>query len=753
MRDHEEIKRRRERWLILLVLIILIATTYFEVRLSNLSQRLPFVNSVFFFGLVNFNIMLLMVLVLLIARNVGKIFLERRRQILGSRLKTKLVLSFLSFSIFPTIILFLISSLYINSSFDKWFSLKIQNTLQTSLEMTQTYYKSTSRVAQYLATQVSHEIRARWPVLTRQAGKGASFHRFLDNIRTHSAVDYVEVYTGPLAERVVAAEAGPGDLDTRVPRLPLDVLTKVFKGEKVTLVQHISGADLIRAAAPLTGLRRGQYAVVAVTFVIPASLVNRVDEISSVFQDYKETNPLKYPVKTTYFIILIMMTVLILFVSIWIGLYLARELTVPLERLVKATQRISQGELDFQVLNIGHDEIAKLTESFNQMTTELNRHRSELEEKNGELAEKNAYVEALLSSISAGVIAIDRAGYVVLVNPSALRLLNLAEENLLGRHIDEVSKNGQWPFSELFRTALKGPTSEVLERQFFVGHKSDSEEERSNLKVTASFFRGGIILVVDDASQLARVQRETAWREVARRIAHEIKNPLTPIKLSAQRIQRRLDHLEPNERQVAHECIHTIIKNVDELRDMVNEFSHFARLPALKPSKNQINDVIHEALILYREAHKNIAFQEALSSDLPEMIFDRDQIKRVLVNLIDNATNALHGEVASETLSTSSEKAPLILNPKIKVSTRFDPTIQLMTLEVEDNGPGIPENLLNRLFEPYFSTRTDGTGLGLAIVKRIISDHDGFVRVQSVQGRGTKFIIELPTHAKNNPHR
>ena len=378
---NEASKRRRELYIIFAVAVFFAATTYFEYRLSHLSNRLPFVNSIFFFGLINFNIILLMVLVLLISRNVGKLVLERRKGGGGSRLKTKLVAAFLGFTIIPTGILFLISSFYINSSFDKWFSIKILNTLQTSLEITETYYKNTSRVALYLASQMAHEARD----LVGFTGKAnPRLKAFLDRSRKRSSLDGIEVYFDPLAERMVASASGE-DVSQTLPRLPLDVLNRAFGGEAMSLVQHIGGADLIRAAAPISvagvPLAGGARGVVAVTFMIPTSLVSRVDAVSSVFQDYKEVNPLKYPVKSTYFLILIMMTTLIMFVSVWIGLYLARELTVPLDRLVTATQKIRGGDLDFQVLNTGSDEIARLTDSFNDMTGELKRHREEIEHR------------------------------------------------------------------------------------------------------------------------------------------------------------------------------------------------------------------------------------------------------------------------------------------------------------------------------------------------------------------------------------
>ncbi len=718
---NEKTKRRRELYLTLLVAVFFGLTTYFEFRLSHLSSRLPFVNSIFFFGLINFNIILLMVLVLLISRNVGKLVLERRRQSSSSRLKTKLVAAFLSFTIIPTMILFLISSFYINSSFDKWFSIKILNTLQTSLEITQTYYKNTSRVAQYLATQVAHEVR-------EKAGgrplRTARLKPLLDRTRTRSAVDGIEVYYDPLEERLVSI-AVREEAQPTLPRLPLDVLQKAFAGETQSLVQHIGGADLIRAVAPVSGwgeaMAPASRGVVAVTFIIPTSLVNRVDAVSSVFQDYKDVNPLKYPVKTTYFLILVMMTLLIIFVSIWIGLYLARELTVPLDRLVTATQKIRDGDLDFQILNTGNDEIARLTDSFNSMTGELKRHRQEIESRNRELGEKSKYVETVLNSVTAGVISVDEEGKIATLNPIAAKLLSLQAPDVIGMDISAVFLTGAVPLAEMFRLAVKRDlNAEPLHRQFSL----EKDEDLRSLTATASPFGRGVVFVIDDVTHLSKAQREAAWREVARRIAHEIKNPLTPIKLSAQRMQKRLAGFSGSDSGIFKECTETIIKNVDELRDMVNEFSSFARFPSANPAPNNLNEALKEVVTLYSSAHKDIRISLEAESRMPLVDFDRDQIKRAIINLFDNA---------------------VAVSPhNIKLSTHYNDRLRIAVIEVEDDGPGISETVKSRLFEPYFSTKQGGTGLGLAIVKRIIADHSGFIRVQSQPGAGAKFTIELP---------
>lgn len=244
----------------------------------------------------------------------------------------------------------------------------------------------------------------------------------------------------------------------------------------------------------------------------------------------------------------------------------------------------------------------------------------------------------------------------------------------------------------------------------------------------------GAVVVIDDVSHVIKGQRETAWREVARRIAHEIKNPLTPIKLSAQRLQRRMGDYRGKDADLLRECTDTIIQHTDELKEMVNEFSNFARLPEINPTRNDLNAAIGEVLPLYQQAHPEVRFDLKLEGSLPQLDFDRDQIKRVLINLLDNAVAAM-----ADSGAESNQR-----RPEIRVATYFNESLKIAALEVADNGPGMSDTVRARVFEPYFSTKSHGTGLGLAIVKRVINDHDGFIRVFSSPGQGTRFLIELP---------
>jgi two-component system nitrogen regulation sensor histidine kinase NtrY len=736
----ERRKRRRERITIVLVLIAIVVLSNLAWKLAKLSSTLPFVNSIFFFGIINLNLILLAVLVFLIFRNLSKLFLERRRGLLGSKLKTKLVLSFVTLSIVPTVVLFLISSFYINSTFDKWFSVKVGNTLQASLEITDIYYKNTQKGAQHFAERIQDDITQRLRLDERAAR--ARIAGELTRLRSKYALDAVEVYWHPLDPRTLVVNS---DLNPELfPRLPIESVQSALDGREVSLVQHVGTGDVLRSVIPLRASATSKKIVgaLAVSYHLPVSLVNKVDEISSTYADFREVNPLKYPVKTIYFAILILITLLVTFAAIWVGFYLARQMTMPLEHLSLAVSEVGSGNLDVEIQNLGDDEIATVSSAFNKMTADLRENRdrlqsaySTLRSTNEELQEKRRYLEAILSNVSAGVCSVSADSTITTMNKSAANLLGVRSETVIGMSLEEVLVG---PLSELLlsiRQVLEAGGKETIFKYLNVAGK---ENRPLSLLVTITPLYDadsrylGLVLVLDDISHLIKAQREVAWREVARRIAHEIKNPLTPIKLSAQRLQKRyLERLDENE--IFKECTDTIIAQVDELKEMVNEFSQFARFPAANPMPNELNAALAEVVGLFRQAHRQCSFEFLPDPNVPVFSFDRDQIKRVILNLLDNAVAVLKDEE----------------DGLVQVKTDYRADSGIVTIQVADSGPGIPEDVLPMLFEPYFSTKKEGTGLGLAIAKRIVNDHDGYIRASSTKKNGkfsTYFTIELPVN-------
>jgi two-component system nitrogen regulation sensor histidine kinase NtrY len=455
--------------------------------------------------------------------------------------------------------------------------------------------------------------------------------------------------------------------------------------------------------------------------------------------------------KTTYLVILIMITLVIIFVAIWIGLYLARELTVPVERLVYGAQAVGAGNLDVRVPSFGHDEIATLVQSFNKMTQDLRDNRARLLQAGTDLEKRRLQLEAVLANVNTGVVSIDSSGEITTFNPAAAKLLQIAPGEAVGRRYRDVLSGEALPLADVvgraFEVAGKSGAASAPESSQW-NFRDAASEHVTTLSVVVtplheSEAHWGVVAVIDDMTHLIKGQREMAWREVARRIAHEIKNPLTPIKLSAQRLQRRLGSGQPRTAEtlaLLQECTETIIKHTDELKEMVNEFSNFARFPEANPAPHDLNATLKESLKLFEQGHQEIEFTLDLEAKLPIFEFDRDQIKRVVINLVDNAVAALSA-------------TPNGKSKQVSVTTHYHDQLQIAVIEVGDNGPGMTEDVKGRVFEPYFSTKKEGTGLGLAIAKRIVNDHDGFIRIHSAPGEGTKFVIELPTSVRIGPER
>jgi two-component system nitrogen regulation sensor histidine kinase NtrY len=441
---------------------------------------------------------------------------------------------------------------------------------------------------------------------------------------------------------------------------------------------------------------------------------------------------LEGPIRTVYLSILTAVSLVVILLSTWFGFFLAKGITVPLQALSEGTEAIAKGNLDYRIEQVSNDEFGVLVNSFNKMTRDLKSSSEALRLSNAELERRRKYMEVVLSNVAAGVISIDREGRISTINKSAEKLLNVKSLKLIGRRYTELLDETHLEMVREMVRAMNRQGAESLSRQVMVtirGQVLTLLVSLTVLKDEEGDYKG-IVAVFEDLTHLLKAQRALAWREVARRIAHEIKNPLTPIQLSAQRLRKRfLDHLQGEDVGIFDECTATIVKQVGELKFLVDEFSNFARMPAANPTPNDLNKLVEEGLVLFHEGHKDVHFDFKPCPDLPPCNVDRDQIKRVLLNLLDNAVMAIDGESGS-----------------VEIATGYDRPLQMARLEVADNGSGIRMEDRARIFEPYFSTKQGGTGLGLAIVSKIVADHNGYIRVRDNQPRGTRFVIELPVY-------
>ncbi len=697
-------------------ILILVLTTN-EMKFPQIGGKIPVPNNIIIFSLININIILILLLIFLVIRNLVKLIFERKRKVLGARLRTKLVVAFVSLSLVPTILLFLVAVGFITNSVEHWFSAQVEQSLQGSLEVAQTYYRDFANDVVSAAQQVGRSLSE------QGVPKGSREREFLrEQLEAKRKEYYLSTLGIFLADEGNMIGVEDPSLKPLSLGLPKDLLAAGLSGKEVSRILSVGEGEMITSIAPIFNAS-GEGEVVGVivaSHFIPKSLTVKMREISQAFVEYKQLKVLKKPIKFSYMMALLMVTLLIVFSATWFGFHLAKDITVPIKDLAEATSRIASGDLNFRIQMKAADEIGTLVQSFNQMTGDLQVSRSELEQR-------KKYMEIVLKNVAAGVISIDEKGNVSTINTSAEQMLEIKGEAVLEKDFSAVLPREYVGQIERLLDELKSSRKDSIERQVIVNMEGKSLSLLINL-TTLKDEEGkslGVVAVFDDLTQLIKAQRMAAWREVARRIAHEIKNPLTPIQLSAQRLRKRyLEKLQPDG-AVFDECTRTIVKQVEELKGMVNEFSNFARMPASQPTPNHLNEIIEETLALFQGFQKQVRF-EFNPDDLPVLNVDRDQMKRVMINLIKNSLAAMEN------------------GGRIRIQTSYNPQLQTVRLEVSDDGCGIPDEDKERLFEPYFSTKKTGTGLGLAIVNAIISDHRGYIRVRDNKPRGTTFLIELP---------
>ncbi|MFH1138366.1 MAG: ATP-binding protein [Pseudomonadota bacterium] len=499
-------------------------------------------------------------------------------------------------------------------------------------------------------------------------------------------------------------------------------------------------ADLFRITRPL--VNNGELlGFVSLGVKIPGAIRRNVEIISEGLEGHRQFQSLGDPIRVSHYIALTIVALLSIFVSTWIASHLAKSITGPIIELAEGTDRIAKGDYNFTIqVESNNQEMATLVASFNSMTREIQAGKLQLEQKNlaltdsmTELDQRRRYMETILNNVSSGVIALDAKGQATIINKAAGLIMKLEPSPALGRALSELlEEESSRVLDDLIRLAKLSPRR-WAERQVKIGRGGDA----LSIHVQVSHLLDewgqdlGLVIVFHDLTELEKAQRMAAWREVARRIAHEIKNPLTPIQLSTQRLRRRCGRsISGEDGQVFDECTLMIIRQVEELKHLVEEFSNFARMPEVSPAPGNLAQIVEETLVLYQESHKGTVFEFHPDQTLPVFDLDREQMKRALINLLDNAVAAVGTK------------------GRIEISLVFDTLLKMARLTVADDGPGISPQDKRRLFEPYFSTKKTGTGLGLAIVRSIVADHDGFVRVQDNFPRGTRFIIELPVRTR-----
>jgi two-component system nitrogen regulation sensor histidine kinase NtrY len=730
-RDADSKRRRREGILIIVILIVVALLTFVETRTVRFGADIPVSNTILMFILININLLLLILLIFLVFRNLVKLLYDRRRKVMGAKLRTRLVVAFLVLTIVPTGVLFFFSINFITTSLDFWFNVPIEQALENSLRVGSRLYERVAANNQFFLEKISYQVQTKNLL---HPDKQKALAKYVQVVQREFNFDAVEVY-GANTQRITIALVSELDSDY-FDLVSAENLQKDLPGGGIwTITQEIPTGELIKTIGTIPfGAKAAEASgYVVLTIRIPPDLYENLASISQGFEEYQQIKLYKKPIQITYYISLSIVALLVVFCAIWFGFYLAKTISIPIKELAEGTRRVAEGDLGFTIASVADDEIGSLVNSFNQMTQDLRIGREQLElsarmlkEQNIEIEEKRHYIEFVLKNVSAGVVTLDANGMVSTINKSAEKMLDVNSEEVLYKSFNTLLKVQNQNLADEIMTNLafaKDTTIEVPLKLVVQGRPRSFLVTVSVLKDDAGQHMG-IVMVFDDLTEMEKGQRMAAWREVARRIAHEVKNPLTPIKLSAQRLKRK--YSKGLNEPVFDECTQTIIDHVDLIRNLVNEFSLFARFPSANPKPCDILPIIDETIALYREGHPNIKFEVKNTGDIPSLNLDRQQIKQALINLIDNAIGAIKKE------------------GYISFAVTYDSILKRTRIEVADNGSGISNQVKTRLFEPNFSTKKTGMGLGLTIVSTIIADHQGFISVQDNVPRGAKFVIELP---------
>ena len=729
-------KRKRTRWIIFGILLLLIVLTSVEVYIQQSHVSTPIASNIAVLLLVNINIILLSVLVLIVGKNLVKLYLDRKWKIIGARFRTKLVLSFAVLTFVPSFLLFLVASGLLTNSINNWFNQQIENSLKGSLDVAEGYYAGSGKNILLYANMLNELFLEKNMVSKENL-------QYLKNTVLKKRVDYkvdgilifdsnlnlvAESIETPLKEKILNEKLTP-------------LLQKALSGEDVSEIILIDNKNLVVGVSPIKSSQQSAISsqniagITVVSWFISKDMVNKIGNIVNAFEEYKQLKLLKYPIKLSYEITLLLITLLILFSAIWFGFYLAKGITVPIKELAEATKSVAEGNLDFKITAKANDEIGMLVESFNQMTSDLKEGKlaiekanEELKETNIELEQRKGYMETVLENIATGVISVDSHGRVSTINEAASKILNIQAKKVKGE-----------PYKKAFDASYLDPVRAMIKVMNEARRESANGQIQiivsgrlitllvnvTALKNTEGKYLG-MVIVFDDLTELIKAQKTAAWREVARGIAHEIKNPLTPIQLNTQRLKKKFKEGSSDFTEVFDESTDVIIQEVEGLKKLVDEFSKFARMPEPNPKPYKLHRIIDDTLSLYKDIRKGIKFLINYDSKIDIINVDHEQFKRVFINLIENSIDAVNG------------------NGIIEIDTSLTKDSKTVRIEVKDNGIGIPDENKDKLFLPYFSTKKKGSGLGLAIANRIVVDHSGIIRIEDNQPRGAKFIIELP---------
>ncbi len=674
------------RFNIIIASVLILTIIAFGVELHYMKLgSVSFFTKLTILILLNITIIALFTLIFFVGKSLTKLYLERRNRVLGYKFKTKLVVILVVLTLIPASILFVVSSGLITNYIDRWFAPQLRQPLDSSVEIAKAFYE-----------------------LEKQ--------RALD-----------------LAKKVPKGETPAGNYTVRhlteIPKDSTETVRAAFEGKAGAEVISGENGDRIRAVVPENhgGKLKG---VIVVESFIPKKITANVENIKDAYEKYLTLESWKVPIKTQYLLILGFLTILVVFMALWVALKIAGGITDPIQSLAQATEQVAAGNLDINVDLNQKDEIGLLVNSFNHMVKELKEGKESLHSAYIESDRRRLFMENILDNINSGVIMLDTAGNVLMINGAASSILNIHPDAALNKHYKDLMSMIKSEGLQNLIKEIEGREFRWIEREV----KIAAGDRKAILKV---FIKGlkdsqqyiGLLVVFDDITDIIKAQKAVAWQEVARRIAHEIKNPLTPIKLSAERLIKKWESRDSDFNQIFEHSTKTIIREVEGLKRLVDEFSKFSKMPEIKKTPTNMPMIIDEVVNLYK-GYKGVEINVLLPKENPLVELDGEQFKRVMINIFDNAIHAISNKGI------------------IDVRLHFDLSSNIAYLDIADDGPGIREEDKEKLFFPYFSTKKDGTGLGLAIANRIIAEHKGYIKVRDKDPKGTIFTIEIPIGEK-----
>lgn len=660
----------------------------------------------------------------ILIRNLIKLYYDRKGpQGEGGRFKNRLVIFFISFSIVPTLLLFFFATDLITNGIDKWFKADIDSIMTKFEELEKSYYEKAKDDLKYFARLIADDLK----YYQKYTLENRTFlHTSTRKMMLDYNLDAVNIYINRVEE---VAFFSPNIPLQEYRDLPQTFIYGQLAGADPYQVDPMKKGMLIRHGVDFD-TKDGDKVIVIIGRYFPEKYVQTLKTLTTMVRKYTQQKSIKDPVKTTYMLLFIFITVLIVFSASWLGLYLARGITTPIEKVVEAAAEITRGNLDVQIDYPARDEFNTLVTEFNRMVSDLKENRDKLNNRTVELMQRRSITENILKNITSGVIALNSTGEIIEINPTAERMLAINAEKVVKNHFSEVIHGDSYQdinriIGDAYKTNFK-----LIEKEADIKMSG----KILNLAIKVTQIRNpinnqfsGLLVVLTDLTELIKAQRMLVWREVAKRIAHEIKNPLTPITISSQRILKALELPDDKFRKIVEDSLNIILQELDSIKNLAEEFGNFARLPLMKFTRGDINQLLEKLIAVYSSIYSNIRFNVNQDADIPILVkMDVEQMKRIFVNIIDNAIESMEEKGTLEILSTYNKES------------------QFIRIEIADDGPGISDEDKQKIFTPYFSNKSSGTGLGLAIAHNIIDEHNGVISIEDNAPRGARFIVEIP---------